>query len=156
MQVCFIGHRVIQKSEKLLSTLKQTIIDLVKKGTTTFLFGSMSAFDEVAWGVVTELKALYPFIKRVYVRSTYSYIDTSYEDYLLGSYEETYFPAKVEHAGKASYVERNREMINRSTYCVFYYDENYTPLNRNSGTKHAYLYALKKKKQIINLYDYIL
>ena len=90
------------------------------------------------------LKKTYPLIKRVYVRSNYPNIDKSYEEYLLKSYEETYFPPKLENAGKYSYVERNYEMIDNSTYCIFYYNENYVPpfkgpSKRNSVTKIAYV-----------------
>ena len=157
MQCCFIGHRTIVKSKELIFLLKQTIIDLIDKGVTTFLFGSMSEFDELSWEIVTELKVTYPFIKRVYVRSAFQYIDDFYEKYLLESYEETYFPPKLENAGRCSYVERNYEMINSSDYCIFYYNENYVVSSswqnkRKSGTKIAYSYALKKKKYIINLY----
>ena len=165
MQVCFIGHRTIQKNNALISSLQETIISLINQGATTFLFGSMSEFNRLSWETVTALKVKYPFIKRVYVRSTYQYIDESYEKYLLESYEETYYPSKLVNAGKYSYVERNYEMIDSSTCCVFYYNENYVPpLNRqtqcdvllptkrNSGTKIAYHYAIKKKKIIINLY----
>lgn len=64
------------------------------------------------------------------------------------------------NAGKASYVERNYEMINKSAYCVVYYHENYAPPRRKnskrdvtdyqpkSGTKIAYDYAIKKSKVI--------
>lgn len=161
MQVCFIGHRNFEKTDELISLLKETIVTLINKGATTFLFGSKSTFDDLSWGIVTELKKKYPFIKRVYVRATYQYIDESYEEYLLQSYEETYFPPKLEKAGRFSYVERNYEMIDNSTCCVFYYNENYTPppkgntllpSRRKSGTKVAYEYAVKKKKQIINLH----
>ncbi len=157
MQACFIGHRNIQKNEDLVSSLKNIITELINKGVSTFLFGSMSEFDEFSWKIVTELKEKYPFIKRVYVRSTYQYINKSYEKYLLKFYEETYFPKKLENAGKRSYVERNYEMIDHSTYCIFYYNENYVvPFSkspkRNSGTKIAYHYAVKRKKTIINLY----
>ena len=161
MKVSFIGHRNIKNNEELASSLKEIIIMLITKGATTFLFGSMSEFDDLSWEIVTELKKQYPCIKRVYVRSAYQHIDKSYEEYLLKSYEETYFPHKIENAGKFSYVERNYEMIDKSTYCVFYYNENYVapykrysllPSRRNSGTKIAYNYAIKKKKQVINLY----
>lgn len=164
MLACFIGHRNITKNETLDDLLKQTVQDLVEKGVTTFLFGSMSKFDKLSWEAVTALKTIYPFIKRIYVRSSYQHIDKSYENYLLESYEETYFPPKLAHAGKYSYVERNYQMIDRCTYCVFYYDKNYfVPLSkskhnvllqskRNSGTKIAYQYAMKKNKIIINLY----
>lgn len=163
MQVCFIGHRTVEKTEELISSLKETIAALINKGVTSFLFGGMGEFDNLSWKVVTELKEIFPSIKRVYVRSAYQYIDKSYEEYLLKFYEETYFSPKLENSGKYSYVERNYEMIDNSTYCVFYYDENYVPqlkrqlkhnmlLQCNSGTKIAYKYAIRKKKEIINLY----
>lgn len=168
MRACFIGHRTIQKNNELISLLKQTIVELINKGVTTFLFGSMSEFDDLSWEIVTSLKTTYPFIKRVYVRSAYQYIDNHYKKYLLESYEETYFPPKLENAGKYSYVERNYEMIDKSTYCVFYYNKNYVATlshqpkhkmllksKRNSGTKIAYNYATKKKKIIINLYKQV-
>ena len=153
MQACFIGHRIIEETEELKALLKEIIVTLIQKGVTSFLFGSKSAFDHLSWEVVTRLKKEYPYIRRVYVRSAYPYIEKSYKKYLLQFYEETYFPSKIEKAGKSSYVERNYEMIDSSAYCVFYYNENYiAPLKRNSGTKIAYQYAVKKKKTIINLY----
>ncbi|MBQ7339699.1 MAG: hypothetical protein IJW43_02460 [Clostridia bacterium] len=71
---------------------------------------------------------------------------------MLKFYEETYFPPKLEKAGRFSYVERNYEMIEKSTYCVFYCNDKYVISTRNSGTKIAYNYAVKKKKIIINVY----
>lgn len=68
-------------------------------------------------------------------------------------------------AGRASYVERNQEMINKSDFCIFYYDENYLPPRRKnsrrdlfdyqpkSGTVVAYEYALKKQTVIFNVFD---
>lgn len=166
MQVCFIGHRKIEINEELISSLKDIVIKLINKGATTFLFGSMSEFDNLALQVVTELKNTYPFIKRVYVRSAFQYISEFYTQYLLESYDETYFPKKLENAGKYSYVERNHEMIDHSTYCIFYYNKDYIApikkqskndilpkIKQNSGTKIAYEYAIKKKKEIINLFN---
>lgn len=127
MRVCFIGHRNIEKTDELISLLRDTIVTLIDKGVTTFLFGSKSEFDNLSWKIVTELKKNYPLIKRVYVRAAYQFIDKSYEEYILQSYEETYFPPKLENAGRFSYVERNYEMIDNSTYCVFYYNEDYMP-----------------------------
>lgn len=154
MKVCFIGHKTIKKTEKLICLLKETILSLIQRGITIFIFGSKSEFDNLSLEIVTEFKKTYPFIKRVYVRSAFQYIDKNYEKYLLKLYDETYFPHKIEKAGKYSYVERNYEMIDNSSCCVFYYDENYiTSLKRNSGTKIAYEYAIKKKKEIFNLYN---
>ena len=164
MKACFIGHKSIEITEELKISLKDTVEMLINNGVTTFLFGSMSDFDDLSWEAVTEFKQRHSFIKRVYVRSAYQYIEKFYEEYLLELYEDTYFPSQIEKAGKYSYVERNYEMIDNSTYCVFYYNENYVPLKqpfknsivanikRKSGTKIAYEYAVKKKKEIINLY----
>ena len=154
MKACFIGHKKIEKDGRLAILLKDTIVELIHQGVTTFLFGGIGDFDELAWGMVTMLKSEYPNVKRVYVRAVYPSIDKFYEEYLLTRYEETYFPQNIEKAGKYAYVERNYKMIDQSTYCIFYYNENYVPLSkRNSGTKLAYQYAVKKGKRIINLYQ---
>ena len=73
----------------------------------------------------------------------------------------------LKHVCKAAYVERNYHMIDKADLCIFYYNENYEPpqkpmsrkhnmpvptYKRNSGTKTAYEYAVKRKKEIINLY----
>ena len=160
---CFIGHRTIKDKETIEKRLIEKVTTLIKEGVDTFYFGSRSRFDDLAWEVVSKLKEEYQEIKRIYVRSSYAYIDDSYKNYLLESYEDTYMPDGVENAGAASYVERNQAMINSSDVCVFYYDENYLPARRKqsrralsdyqpkSGTKIAFDYATKKGKKIINI-----
>ena len=95
MTVCFIGHKTVKKTKALMLSLKETIVALINKGASTFLFGSMSEFDDLAWEAVTELKKEYPCIRRIIL----------------------------------------------------------PPSRRNSGTKIAYSYAIKKEKQIINLHS---
>ena len=130
---CFFGHRKIDETPKLTENLKKTVESLIKeKGVTYFCFGSNSEFDSLCHKVVTDLKEKYPYIQRIDVRSAYSDITDSYKAYLLEDYEETYFPEKMRGAGKAAYVERNQEMVNQSSFCVVYFDENYAPPRRNS------------------------
>ena len=161
---CFFGHRKIDETEELKNNLYEIIENLiVNQKIDTVLFGSKSEFDSLCLKTVTELKEKYPHIKRIYVRSAFQNIPNWYEDSLLKHYEGTYFPDHIENAGRASYVERNQEMINHSKFCVVYYDENYLPPRRKngkrdlfdyqpkSGTAVAYDYARKKKKIIINL-----
>lgn len=156
----FFGHRNTVATPELCEKLRKTILYLIEeKGVRLFLFGSRSRFDELCLKTVTELQKKHPEIKRVYVRSQYPYIGETYKDYLMESYDDTLMPSKVEKAGKASYVERNEEMINASDFCVFYYNENYVPntaRNAKSGTRLAYQYATRKSKDgtktIINLY----
>ena len=162
---CFFGHRKIAETEELKNNLYEIIENLiVNEKVDTFFFGSKSQFDDLCHKIVTELKEKYPHIKRIYVRSAFQHIPDWYEDSLLQHYEDTYFPEHMENAGRASYVERNQEMINKSDFCIVYYDENYAPPKRKnsrrdltdyqprSGTKIAYDYAVKKKKIIINCF----
>ena len=69
------------------------------------------------------------------------------------------------NAGKAVLIERNYEMINKSEFCIVYYNEKYLPPKRKysrncifdyhpkSGTGIAYNYAVKNSKYIVNLFD---
>ena len=101
MKVCFIGHRTIQKTDELIQRMRETVKELIRKGVKIFLFGSVGAFNDLSWQIVSELKKEYPFIQRVYVRATYPRIEKFYEEYLLQSYEITYFPPQIEKAGDA-------------------------------------------------------
>lgn len=150
---CFFGHRKIVITECLVESLQNEIEKLIKeKKVKTFLFGSRSEFDDLCHKVVSELKEKYSDIVRIYVRAEFPYINDEYEKYLSNRYEESYYPEKIKGAGKASYIERNYEMIDKSEYCIFYYDEEYVPIRgKKSGTKIAYEYAKKKGKKIKNL-----
>ena len=179
-KICsFFGHREIKGGEELKAKVSEVVEDLiVNYGVLTFLFGRQSEFDSLCHLVVTELKEKYPDIKRVaytcknetYVLESerlkwekmYSHI-LKKDVYLLGVEEEFEHKAKYV-AGKASYVERNKAMIDNSDFCVFYYDENYEPKLKKfsksklcyyqpkSGTKIAYDYAKRKMKTIIKIF----
>ena len=149
---CFFGHRTINETEELKSKLIEVIEKLiVDENVDTFLFGSKSRFNSLCLELVTKIKEKYPHIKRIYVRAEYPDINEQYTNYLLESYEETYYPEHIRSAGKAAYVERNYEMINKSKFCIVYYDEPIAQTTRNSCTKIALDYAIKKGKQIINI-----
>lgn len=149
---CFFGHRSINETEVLKTILTQAIEELIiAEKADTFLFGSKSRFDSLCFEIVSTLKEKHPHIKRIYVRAEYPEISDKYRDYLLRFYEDTYYPKKIINSGRAAYVERNYEMIDKSRYCVIYYDEHGAPATRKSGTKIALDYALKKQKHIILL-----
>ena len=172
MKACsFFGHRDTPQTEELKQKVRETVERLiVEEGVDTFLFGSRSKFDELCLFVVSELKRVYPNIKWVYIRSQYLSIEKGYEEYLLQFYDDTIMPFRLNGAGRASYVERNQEMIDGSDYCVFYFDSTYLPRERRysknclteyqpkSGTWLAFNYACQKKRcgrlvEIINLRD---
>ena len=146
---CFLGHRTIKETEKLRTDLCVCIERLITdEYVDTFLFGSKSRFDSLCLELVTEIKQKYPHIRRIYVRAEFPVINDDYKAYLLETYEDTYYPEKLLGSGRAAYVERNHEMINRSDYCVIYYDAPNAPTTRKSGTKIALDYALKFKRTI--------
>ena len=160
---CFLGHRKIEINEELTNQLHRIIENLItEKNVDTFLFGSKSDFDSLCFKVVTELQKKYSRIRRVYVRAEFSYIQNE-SKHLLKSCDETYFPERIVNAGRAVYVERNYEMIDKSEFCVFYFNEDYLPPRRKnsrrdlwdyqpkSGTAVAFEYAERKKKTIFNV-----
>ena len=124
---------------------------ILNENVDTFLFGSKSRFNDFCYDLVTKIKEKYPYIKRIYVRAEYPYISELYKNYLLESYEDTYFPENIKGAGRTVYIKRNYEMIKNSRFCIVYYDEQNTPSNQKSGTKIALDYAIKKGKHIIKL-----
>lgn len=163
---CFFGHRKIKNTEEIKTAVYKNAERLVtEENTSTFLFGSKSQFDDLCYEIISDLKKKYPHIKRVYVRAEFPHIDEDYTNYLLQFYEESYYPEKMINAGRASYVERNYEMINKSDFCIIYFDENYKPPMRKnskrdltayqpkSGTKIAYDYAQRQGIEIINIFS---
>ena len=159
----FFGHRKIEITKELKQKVKEVIEDLiVNKNVSYFLFGSKSKFNDLCHLVVTKLKEKYSYIERI------EYTCKS-EDCLLekdkNKWEEinkqllknnsnllfydNEFEFKNKYvAGRASYIERNFSMIDDSFYCVCYCKLN---SNVKSGTQTAYQYAIRKKKQIINV-----
>lgn len=149
---CFIGHRAIYDTEKLRMQLCEIIEELIlNEKVDTFLFGSKSQFNSVCLEIVTKLREKHPHIKRIYVRAEYPYISELYKNYLLESYEDTYYPEHIVGSGRAAYVERNYNMIDNSHFCVFYYDRDIATLIKKSGTKIALDYAIRQRKHVIKL-----
>ncbi len=147
---CFFGHRTINETDELRTKITEAVEKLITdENVDTFLFGSKSEFDRLCLELVAKLKEKHPHIKRIYVRAEFPYINDAYLTYLLKSYDETYYPEKLHGSGRASYVERNCEMINKSKYCIVCYDESHAPTTRKSGTKIALDYALKKCREVI-------
>ena len=177
--VCFIGHRTVVNAEQVRTKLFDILSTLISNGADTFLFGSRSDFDTLCWEVVTELQKEYPQLKRISYNAPHEAAFTSKEEredfekffsqmvkheVHYADYEEAVRSEKSLNANKNAYIMRNQEMIDTSDVCVFYYNKDYKPPKRNapnkflpnyqpkSGTAIAYAYAVKKKKQIYNIF----
>ena len=129
---CFIGHRKIEKSVELTHRVRDAINDLIEnKRVTTFLFGSRSEFDDLCHSIVTDLQKNNPQIKRIMYtcRSEYACMKEEKEereriarevtkrDIKYKDYDGAMMSDRLWSAGKASYVERNQDMINASVLC---------------------------------------
>ena len=121
-----VAFSVIEKNET--EELKSKLFEIIEKlilenKVDTFLFGSKSQFNSLCQKTVSKIKEKHPHIKRIYVRAEYPYISEQYKEYLLQRYDDTFYPEKILNSGKAAYVERNCEMIDKSQYCIFYYNK---------------------------------
>lgn len=165
MTCCFIGHRRIKHKKELASRLRDNICYLLEQGVATFLFGDHSEFNTLCYEVVSELREVYPKIRRIHYRTDYPDADAYTMQLLLDGYEDSICPDGVAAAGKAAYVERNQAMIQASDFCVFYFNNEYLPASRKeskkaitsyqpkSGTGVAFDYAKAHGRTIINLYE---
>ena len=185
MKACsFFGHRDTAQTEELKQSVRETVERLiVEERVDTFLFGSRSTFDALCHECVTFLQQKYPHIRRIMYtcRSEYAVkkgekerVEKGWSNLLkknvtIQDYDGEMMSDRVYSAGKASYVERNQEMINASDYCIFYYNPQYLPTRgkcskiengayqSKSGTALAFAYAERRKKsergmKIINLF----
>ena len=177
---CFIGHRKIEITEKLVLTIRNIIQRLIKdEKVNTFAFGSRSEFNDLCYGIVTELKKEFSGLERVYMtcRSETCILENErqelekiYSNVLKREVHFHGYEKEIQHktkyiSGRASYIERNQALIDMSDFCIFYFDKNYLPPKRkiskrfvclyqsNSGTAIAYKYAKQKKKHIINVFE---
>lgn len=177
---CFIGHRNAKLDDNQIKRLFLIIKKLISKyGFREFLFGSRSDFDKICHQVVTELKnSEYSFLQRVVYtcRSEFCIYENKREEIeklfstnsnkvtFQGYEKEVEFKSKYV-AGRNSYIDRNKQMIDDSDFCVLFYDEDYLPnlkkkskrdflhYQPNSGTKIAYKYIVKKQKPFINIFE---
>ena len=160
INVCFIGHRKIMVTQSLTDRLTALVSDLIKSGVQNFIFGSHSQFNDLCYKIVSKLQKQYPFIKRIHYC-------LAYENYASAGinnlYEHEIDCESAINAGKSAYIVRNKMMIDDSDLCVFYYNENYQPLQQiksqygltthqsRSGTAIAFQYARRNNRVIVNL-----
>jgi uncharacterized phage-like protein YoqJ len=149
-KICsFFGHRKIEEKEKIREKVSALVEKLLLDGFTVFLFGGFGEFDELCHEAVSGLKGKYSMLKRVYCLSDEKHlIERKRPKYLtVEDYEEfIYLPPSFDYWYKRIYY-RNCEMIEKSDFIVFYAEN-----RENSGAYKAFRYAVKQKKNYINLF----
>lgn len=150
-KICSVfGHSEIEITKKLENELFLTLEVLIKQGCECFYFGGFGMFDSLCHKIVSELKKVYPSIKRVFCLSDPRHLRISKRPIWLKNedYEEfIYLYLDNDWWYKRIYF-RNCAMIDKSDIVLFYVEE-----RENSGAYKAYKYAKLKKKEIINLFN---
>ena len=151
-KICsFFGHREIEVTKELIKELKYKIEDLVvNENVVIFYFGGFGMFDELCWKVVTELKLNHHYIKRIFCLSDPRHLrvnkrprnlrNEDYEDFIYLDLDFDWWYQRIYY--------RNVEMIKQSDFVIFYVKN-----TSNSGAYKAYQYAVRKKKNIVNMFN---
>ena len=145
----FFGHRKITNAKTLSIELHEIIENLILDNYTDFYFGGFGEFDELCYNIVTELKASYPNINRIYCLTDIRHLRKSKRPkYLKDEYYEQY--VYLEPSFDYWYTRiyyRNCEIINISDLIIFFVEN-----RENSGAYKIYKYAKIKHKHYINLF----
>lgn len=118
------------------------------------MFGRKSVFNDLCYDIVTRLQDNFRDIKRIYIIAEYPKKNKEYISHIKTLFEDCYYYNKNLVSHRLNYIKRNETLIDKSDFCLFYYDCNYlVDKGTKSGTHIAYNYAVKKNKKIINVYE---
>ncbi len=147
--VSLFGHRYIENIPAIETNLETTIKGLIQtKEYVDFLVGRNGDFDILAASAVRRAKNAFDYgnssLTLVLPYMTAEYRDN--EKYFHQYYDEVEICAQsVEAHYKAAIGIRNRTMIDRSDLVICYID------HKAGGAYNAIKYAVKQKKNILNL-----
>lgn len=123
---------------------------ITKENVRLFYFGGFGEFDDLCHKIVSELKNKYPNIYRIFCLSDPRHQRLSKRPIWIKDedYEEIIYLNLINDYWYKRIYFRNCEMIDRSDFVAFYVNH-----SERSGAYKALQYAIKKKKQIINICD---
>ena len=143
-KVCsFFGHRFVLEKEEVKEQLKSLAQRLIKEeDVDVFYLGEQGDFEIIAAEVLNELKPTYPFIQRIEV---ICFAEQLQRNGKIKSDGFEYLDELDRCKRKARIIKRNQWVIDNSDVLVFFVHSPY------GGAYQSYLYAKKKKKDIVNL-----
>ena len=158
---CFTGYRPEKfgfpfeencpEYKTFYARLSTAIAKLINDGCTQFYCGMAQGFDIAAGEHVALLKKLRPDIKLIGVVPF-----KGQEEKWTKKWQDRYFALLKDcdevitlndEYTRWSFSQRNRYMVDRSRYCITYFD------GKTGGTESTLKYASKNGRQIINIYD---
>ena len=142
--VCFAGHREDFRNFGIENRLRDTIIELIEKGYTTFYDGGKGAFDNISARIVIDLKAKYPHIKIFKILTYYHPNREKWE--ISPCYDGSIMPEIETYHPKLKITKRNEWIVDNSDLLVCYITQTH-----KSGAYNTVKYAEKTNKEIIYL-----
>ena len=145
---CF-GHSDVDITNDLIERTRAEIEKAVEDGVRIFMFGGRSRFDDLCYDLVTEKKNADPQlnIKRVFCFALDKQRRKPPSWFIKKEYEALECPTKDFDYWYSAIYFRNLAMIDKSDLILFWVEE-----RENSGAYKTYLYAVKKHKNIVNLF----
>lgn len=139
MIVTFCGHSQIADKETIRKHLTEEIHNLLRAGYRKFYLGGYGDFDNLAAAVLCELKEFYPDIERLLI---IPYLDRPFD---TAEYDGTLYPPLENVPKRFAISKRNEWMTDRSDIVIAYVSHDW------GGAAKTLAYAVRRKKQIINL-----
>ena len=145
---CF-GHSDVDITNELKERTRAEIDRAIADGVRTFLFGGMSAFDDLCYDIVTEEKNVKTQldIKRVFCFALDKQLRKPPSWFVPKEYEAFECPTKDFNYWYTAIYYRNVAMIDQSDLILFCVEQ-----RENSGAYKTYRYAVKKHKYVVNLF----
>lgn len=139
MTVTFFGHSDTPQTEKLRQELKSTVEELAEAGATEFLLGGYGSFDELAAGVVREIKKDHPNVRVILVLP---YLDRKVD---TDGYDSTIYPPLESTPKRYAICHRNRWMVESADVVVCFVNHGW------GGAASAMRHAVAKRKKSFHL-----
>ena len=144
---CF-GHLNVNLTDELKERIRDEIYKAIVLGYRVFLFGGRSNFEDFVYDIISEFADgnKFLFIKRIFCFPLDSHLRKPPAWYVRKKYEGYDCPVKKFDSWYKSIYYRNCAMIDQSDFVLFYAEE-----RPDSGAYKTYKYAVKTKKNLVNL-----
>ena len=139
---CFFGDVMIKKISHCYKLLHALIDEMIAKKYRRFLLANDSEFGAMAIEVFEIFKDKYSQIERVLVQ-----LEKFYDLYYV-KYFERYFDSLLFKKRKLTTFEQYKKMIDKSSICVVYFDENVPSVDIKKAVQYAKEHGIK----VLNLH----
>jgi len=139
MIVTFCGHRDVTDEAVIVTSLEETVENLILCGATQFYLSGYGHFDYIAAKTVKKLQMEYPQIESILILP---YLNRNYDPSL---YDATIYPPLEATPQKYAIVKRNKWMVDAADTIIAYVKYSF------GGAAKTLEYAKKRKKRICEL-----